>query len=635
MTLEPDVSRPESRAAMQLRLAFSQPSRPATLHLTLSGLQVLVTAVRGTQDEAFHYLAAAGVVVSSNETHGIYFSVAQMRQLVNLPEQVTVTAENDLRPLVLLAQHPSAESVPATLATAGRSLRLAWFDGSVNWDEEFLPQMATALLASEVPFIASPAAWDLLSSSSRLPVIAGRATVNPDGYIEIFTSKPQMVEAAPLPALFRIDDSHYGVPAAYADHIDRAGGFVWEGPKPRPERAPMPPHNVGVELSSHARVDLVPLIDALATNRAQAVVWDAGLGRRVVVLAALEVLDAYPLLVVTPPAGVWVWQRHLELFGHSASTAHHRADASIMTYRDLAAGRPLPRVQAVVFDELAGPEAKAAGSALHRLDGLADALRISVDSQWPQDPDRQIQVLSVLRPGEFRDDIPALTRYPTPERLNEHLSLYVSRRNATKSRRSFRRSSVSTLEMSDAQRRAVAEVLQYRGHDPVGALGELLEIAGAGPSQALSPKIPAVADEARSRAQEGSSVVVLCRHRRTATLLKSAIRPVRATVSDAGVASAVKGEVQIVPFDTEMPSALGFDVVLVVDYPWSMAAIDAAVGASSADTGPSQVTVFHLNGSIDDRLALLAAQRRELGSLGGFQPPSPDEVAFLLAPRWS
>jgi hypothetical protein len=102
---------------------------------------------------------------------------------------------------------------------------------------------------------------------------------------------------------------------------------------------------------------------------------------------------------------------------------------------------------------------------------------------------------------------------------------------------------------------------------------------------------------------------------------------------DAASAAPVEGHrFVLVRFDRELPDLRWFDEVIVVDYPWSFAALDAAVGAPTSDHGPLQVTCLHLTGSVDDRLAVLAARRRELGAvIDHSQPPSPDEIGYLLS----
>jgi hypothetical protein len=89
----------------------------------------------------------------------------------------------------------------------------------------------------------------------------------------------------------------------------------------------------------------------------------------------------------------------------------------------------------------------------------------------------------------------------------------------------------------------------------------------------------------------------------------------------------------IVRFDLSLPSLVNFDEVLVLDYPWSFASLDRAVGSSSSPTGPD-VTVIHAANSVDDRIALWAARRGEVdGLLDNDKAPGLSEISYLLTPR--
>jgi hypothetical protein len=639
----PDRTYPDT--PVQLRIGFSAPTKPITIHLDLAGLSILAGAPNGSDDEVFHYLTAAGVVATHDEIRGVTFPTAMLPLLVHLPEQVNVVTDDTLTALYLLAVHPSHENLPATLSlTPDGTLQLSWFDGNTNWYEAFAPETAPALLNSELPFVATSEAWEVLKQSARLPVLAGRARVNLDGYVEVFTTKPQLAEGAPLPGLFRLDETHFGLPLAYASAIDQSPGFVWEGHRPTVERGPAQLPGLPIELTAHAQADLRSLVDQLAAYRAQAVIWESGLGRRVFALAALHCLDAWPALIIAPPQSVWVWQRHLDLLGRTHSLTHPRVDVQIITYLDLVNRQSLPSPPAIVFDDLSSPDAAgpAARAALHRLDGVLDAYRIACGSNWPAPLEEQVAWMSVLRPGEFRPDVPLAQRYPvhTAQRAGEHVAAYLSRRTAADPGSDpgwrFRRSSVTVVEPSEPQLQAFATALARSGLVPAQLLVELLEVVSSGPAHSISPKIAVAARKTREAAAKGSRVAVVTRSRRSAMLLRSTLRPLPVRSVDASEGAVDDtGNVVIVRYDTTLPNLRGFDEVVVVDYPWSSETIEAAVGSAADERGPHRVTCVHMAGTIDDRLAMLAARRREMASVtAATAPPGPHDIEYLLSPRW-
>lgn len=651
VTTPADELRPQP---IQLRIGFGTPTRHMAMHLTLAGLSVLVESPDASNSDVAAYLTSVDVDTEVVEGRGVTFGVRQLAKLARLPDQVRVGCDALLAPLWELASHPSVNGLPATLAPApGAGLMLSWFDGAVNHEADFDTAASGALLASGLPFVATADAWDALTAACHLPIIAGRARLNLDGFVEIHTTTPQLVETAAnaetvspdgratamLPGLFRLDATHFGLALPYAWAIDAADGFVWEGRRPSPERGPAA-RNLTLELSSHALADLQGLVDQLAAYRAQMIVWSSGLGRRTFALAALDVLDAWTTLIVTPPSGMWIWQRHLDLLGRSWSLTHDDADALIVTYADLSSSRPLPSPAAIVFDELtsATPEQLAE---LHRVDGVLDAYRIGIASAWPSDLSTATSLMSVLRPGEFRPDTPVAARYPlSPDaRAAEHVEAYLSRRTVedpTSTVPAFRRSSVRVVGVTDALERALSDLHRRIGCDRADVLlSEMLEMISRGPAHAVSPKVSAAASMARPAAQAGRRVAVLTRFRKTADLLRQLVRPVPVAVIDSSGHTCVgTGEenLRVYCFDRDLPDLRGADDVIVIDYPWSFAALERCVGGAGDAAGPSRVTVVHAQGTVDDRLATFAARRRELDALtDAAAPPSPDDVIYLLA----
>lgn len=626
---------------MQLRIGFAAPTKPQTLSLTLAGLIVLVEPDDGNYDLASEYLTAAGIPASIDPGKGLHFMVKSLTSMKNLPSHVDVRGDELLTPLIELVKNPSADGLPATLMLdENDSLRLAWFDGNSNHEEMFLPNASAALLSTEISFVATSETWDALKSYCRLPLIAGRARMNLDGYIEIATTKPQLVEMSPLPALFRIDETHFGLPFAYAKALDSDHSFIWEGHKPSTDSAPETLASVPLTLSGHSEADLLDVVTKLAAQRATVLSWESGLGRRVFSLAAIESLDAFPLLIVASPSAVWAWQRHLDLFGRTYALTHDRADVHIITYRDLVNRPLLASPAAVIFDGLSAALAESPDilPAIHRLDGVQDAYRIACDSDFPDNLEEAIDCMSILRPGEFRSDISVMQRYPvhTEKRAREHIDAYVSRRTSSEARPTvgdFKRSSVISLETTETQAIAFEQAMS-RARDPEDVLVELLAISSAGPPHSTSPKVIKAAARARKAHQEGRPIALLTRHSRTAQLLKSMLRPLPVTLSEEESVVSEPSAITVVRFDIEIPKLNAFQEVVVIDYPWSTQSLERSVGSAAENGAPQHVVCLHLEGSVDDRLAMLAARRRERASVSdGSSAPSREELMYLLAPR--
>lgn len=625
---------------VQLRLGFSAPVRPQSLTLTVTGHQVLVTVDDGADDAAAAQLANAGVTVSLSPERGLSFPVRQLMLLRRLPENVTYHGFGAARGLIEMVRRPAVEGTPAELRfDATGELTVVWFDGRADLSEMLEPVMVPAFLAAEIPFVADQPTWDELLRHSRLPVVVGHVNVNLDGFVEIRTARSQRVESSPLPGLFRIDDTHYGMPLPLAAAVDRVPGFVWEDTRPGGDAAPrlLPPLPLAV--SGHIARDLPELLDRLATYRSQLVVWPSGLGRRILALAAMEALDAYPLMVATSPHALWVWQRHMDMFGRSASLLGFDADVHLVTYRDAATRPFLGSPTAVIFDDLTDPTNVPAAwlPGLRRFAADPDMLRLACCSSFPTDAEQAVAVLGVLRPTEFRPEVPLPLRYPLhpDRRALEHARSYVMERAplSEASPMTFRRSEVVTCEPNERQRLEMERILGFY-EDPHEILSRLSECVSLGTGAAPSPKVVRAAELVRGALERGASVAVAVRHPGSARLLKGLLRPLPVEVVEAPAAChPTSGQATICRFDTTLSDLSRFDEVVFLDYPFSGSLIEAAVGSAAAADGPSVVTVVHMRNSLDDRLAVVAAGRRERPPYAGAASPfTDDEIDYLLAP---
>jgi hypothetical protein len=613
----------------QMRFDFVRPRPDMTLRLDLSGLWVIATPEPPvSDDDAAAVLTDRGVPFKILPQLGICVQVRHLGMLTSLPFGVTLAPREELRPLVALVKDPP--SAPATLTVGRTDLVLEYESSKKSYREDLTKAQAAAFVALEIPFVATSAAWDRLDSLVRLPAVIARASLNLDGYLEITATRPQLVEASPLSGLFRIDPSRFGLPLAAAEQLGEQAGFVLE-PLPAPPTLDLT--KPSIELSEHATQDLEQLTSSLAHYGARVICWESGLGRRIVALAALEQLDAWPALICTPPSGLWAWQRNLDLLERSYALGPSAADVELSTYTQLSSARSTPSVVSIIFDSPDSLAAQEARPALRRLASRRDALRIALETSWPEDVDEQVAIMELLRPGEFRSDVPVRLRYPpdSMERAHEHIEYYLQRRSHTDDDSApypFRRSSTRVVELTADQEIALDEAADRLAYaSPSTALSEMFEIVTAGPPHAISPKVTTAVAVASTLT---GSVAIVTRSKRAGLLIKGLLRTVT-SVEPAGHVPTSPTGIVVIRVDHVWPGLHHFDHVLVLDYPYSLATLDAAVGPA-ASPGPS-TTVFHANGSIDDRMVVLATRRAlASGVVDATAPPSLEDIAFLFDP---
>jgi hypothetical protein len=566
-----------------------------------------------------------------DQAGGVSFPVKDLPLVISLTDRISVIPSESIAAMwELLVNTPDGGSPVVLELDTSMTMTLSWQCQGREFFESAPVSSTPALMALGVPIVAADSTWQQLLSLSHLPVVIGRIRMNLDGFLEIDASMPQKVELSNIPALFRIDDTHFGVPVSYAPALDSVPGLVWASRKPT-FPSPVNLSGLPMDLSAHAKADLSSLANSLSSLRAQAVVWSPGLGRRVFCLAAVEVLDAYPLLIVTEPHAVWAWQRHLSLVHRAGSLSNDRGDVHIVTYHDASARARIASPAAIIFDSLDDiMQNPSIVESLHRLDGLVDAYRIACLSSFPDDIEEAIALMSLIRPVEFREHIPATLRYPVrPEqRAAEHVQAYKSERSEG-STGGFRRSRVEVLDSPDKLLEAM-DASYETIKDDTDLLAELTRLVSVGQSYAVSPKISRAVELAKLAFNESRSIALVTRHEQTAQMLHSLLRTHKVPV----VTNPVGDSPAIVRYASRIPDLRGFNEVVILDYPWSTSLIDDAVGSPLDENAPDCVTVLHLRDTVDDRVAMLAARRREQAQVADVSaPPSKQEVNYLLVRR--
>jgi len=616
---------------VQLRINFQRPTTECCITLSLIGLIVNVSSSDDVIAAA--YLIDAGISVELDAIHGLRFSVKDLSLLANLPERVSIRSSDGLAALLEIVKHPPKRETPVSVSLDDKTqLNLSWHDGIRRFDEPLPLAFSPALIASALPFVAANDTWEKIQVASKLPIVVGRARVNLDGYIEIHVSAPQKIEATKLPGLFRVDATHYGIALEQAVWIDKTPGFYWVGPKPIGDASPTLLAENSPQLSEQSRDDLRKLVDGLAKYRTRAIVSTSDEGRRVLALAGVESLLAYPLLVICAPHAIWSWERIASIFSRQTSVVNNSTDIQIHTYEELRHNPRISSPSTIIFDDLdrALFNDSSVLNTLKRFNGLIDVIRISCSENFPENQAEQVRLMSVIRPVEFNPEIAVALRYPVaPERkLSEHVEIYTIRQNIDENKNQMSRSTVEILDVS-------SKLIDLFNEIKISALQDrkkitsLMEATSNGSALAMSPKIARVIELARMAQKSGSSLAVVTRYSRTATLLKALLRPLT-TFELESDGLQFKG-VTIVRMDLGSWDLRDFDEVVFIDYPKSTTEIDDMVGKVNSERGPTKVTLLHLADCIDDKLSLLATGKYETaGATKSIEQLSETELRWML-----
>jgi hypothetical protein len=606
----------------------------SVIGLSLSGLTVCAVPWYGKHDDAWRYLLTAGFEAVQDETRGFTFPARQLTRLAELAPQVRVEATGALLTLLPLLRSKAPKPASVVLGPEGELL-ISYFD-DLGRHTDALPRAAAAvLLLAEIPFVATTEAWEIMEAIAGFPVSCGQARLNDDGYVEIATSRNQLVTSAPLPGLFRIDESHFGIPVSSVPQLDDLQGFTWTGRRPV-AGSRRPPRRLRGQLASHVAEDTELLSQHLESMHAAVIVYPPGRGRRVLAVAATDALDAWPALVVCTPRNLWVWQRHFDLAGVTHSVTHGGAEARIITYLDLVAGADTGTPNVIIYDDICGAEASLAQSraAMSRLALFGDAYRMGVAERWPDTAEAACAVLESLRPGEFDISAGLAWRYPVEpvKRATQHTGAYLfTRDETTVDPAPWRRWAARAVTPTQAQLDALAELQP----GTVDVIEQAVTISSVGTPHELGPKVSAVLTIVAGARPAGRRVVVLTRCTRMVAALRSTLAAYRPEVlTEADGAAAAASDLAILRWETTIPDLRLSDVVVICEWPGTTAVLDAAVGAAGDSLGAMSTVVLHSPGTIDDRIAAHAAAAREDGVRQHAEAMEALNVTWALSRRW-
>lgn len=626
----------------QLRMDLGSSPAPRAAQIEVSGLRVHVTWVDPPGADIGEHLRERGIDTSVADNR-VVFAAADLPRLAAAAPEVEFIPAGDLVPLFDVITHPPVGDRPLLIDTlADGSLDVSWFDGADDRNVVIPPSAAPALTSSGLPFIASNRTWEVLLSAAEIPPRVGSVSFNPDGFYEVRSSAPQLVESAPIPGLFRLSDSVFGFPFAAAADVWGKRGFRWEGERPALPNIPIPP--LPLRLRRSVRRAASELAGRLSVTGGEVVAWDSGTGRRVGVVAALEALDAFPAVVVCPPWAVWLWQRHLSLFGRVVGIRDTRnSDVVVTTYHDLALRTdPLTPVSIIVdHPETVPPKEREAVRTLVR--AYPDAYRVGIVSGAEVELEDLTAALSVVRPAEFEPTAPQVGRYFGDREANAtyHAHAYTMFRSVSgRPDDSIRRSSVLLSSPPEELSEALWE-LRQADLDPQLRLARALDIVSAGTQGRMSPKLAQALRVARAEAVAGRTAAVVTTSRRSLTLLSAALSAVPCVTVDSRRSAAeleaavTRGGplIGVVLVTAAVPDLSDFHTVVFCDYPWNTALVEVATGSASAELGPRNVLMCHMEGTTDDRLAVFSALRSEagLGDPAAVAPPDRQAILHLLA----
>jgi hypothetical protein len=551
-----------------------------------------------------------------DDSQVVSFLAPDIIRLLHLPKSILIHTDDDLLPIWELLMRPSSAE-PATLqAKALNVLVLSFFEDNKEKTYEIFSHQYLALLTLPCVFIASKEAWATLLHFSEIPIAIGKASINlVENQLDITTARPQLLEIAEIPGLYRETPTLYHAPLRFAKNVKNIVGISWEGPEEPTffDTSPSLPNTL--PLAPHLRKTLPEVTTMLSRYHGALLHWEESLGRRVMAVSVATAFGRWPILIVGPPYTIWTWKRILHSF-NLTFTLDPRvpADVYFLTYNDLGQSPTPPSAQGIIFDEIMtlktlDPESR---TALSKLDFLQVEYRLGLTSIWPESALERQRLLSLIKPREFSFDLPTLMgRYfgNLEESANAHINSYLHELKRSQIDHidwAFPHTQVRPVDTPpiflEKQWELYEEAL--KADDPTPYLKEHLEHISSGTPSKLSPKLTI----AWQYISTHPDIVILTRFLKTAKILEN-----------------TKAKIILWEWGKKLKPLPKTTELLVCDYPLHYTELEKALrGPDPARS--SVVTILHGTNSADDKLAVYAA-------LNPTHPLDRELILWILKPR--
>lgn len=610
--------------SIQPKLSFGGSSEDIVVSLHLVGLTVQLDVWGNQFNVAWGILRKLGLSIRVDKDRTLKFPVRNLDKLKDAPPELRLLGQGDLKPLIYLLQNPPKEGSVAGVVLGPEGLLLTWKTAVKDETFSLTKEGVAAILSSSIAVLLSPEAWGVLGGENSMRnTTCGIIEENEDGFFEISTTKPQLVESLPIPGMFKLREGLYGVSKRYYNVLQNVNGLQWKNKRIEHDtfRGSLP--ELSFDVHPHTSTEALALADDTSKYKGTLLSWPTESGRRLVGLLVAEILEGGPLLIICPPHSIWTWQRHLDMLGKSYSLVNNKADVRIVTY-DMIRNKSISLISpgTIIFDSIVNAisKDKELRQQVKKLNILRDTYRIGLSSTECENPQELCNVLSVIRPVEFASEEEVSWRQYygnlSDQRVQEHTNAYVFTKGVVEPEDlTYRRSQVRAVNLVKEQHDAL-EGLLYEGGNPLEVLAGALEIITVGTGKDVSPKLTTAVNLARQKAGEGQRVAIITSQKRAIMMLRALLSPLRVQVISSHN-DEVQEETQavIVHSYNNLIDLRSFDTVLVIDYPFNTDVLERFIGGAWDTIGSKVVTLIHGKCDIENRLSILSARKRELGAV--------------------
>ena len=205
--------KPENPIQLNLNYKVKKPS--FDISATLEGIYVCVVADKDNMIECKNYLLSLALVVVRDSVHHI---IIDLKSFLTCKSRDIISISGDLK-IMKEIHEANINDNKFTLSYENSEFNVGWKEGNIYYNEVISKNSIAAFLKLELNFTADAITWGEITRSVYAPANIGSAKISFDGFVEINTNFPQLIETSGISTLFKISEYKYGCPISSIDEF--------------------------------------------------------------------------------------------------------------------------------------------------------------------------------------------------------------------------------------------------------------------------------------------------------------------------------------------------------------------------------------------------------------------------------
>lgn len=205
----------KSENPIQLNLNFIVKKPLFDISATLEGIFVSIVSDKENLIECKNYILSLGIIVLRETPYNI---VVDLKSFLATNNKSNIVIKGDLKVLKEIYDNNKGD-LEYVVRYENSEFNVSWKSGKIAFNERISTDSMPAFLRLEFNFTADTLTWGEVNRSVYAPINIGVAKISFDGYIEINTNLPQLLETSGITSLFKISEYNYGCPLSSINEL--------------------------------------------------------------------------------------------------------------------------------------------------------------------------------------------------------------------------------------------------------------------------------------------------------------------------------------------------------------------------------------------------------------------------------